>query len=148
MAWLLLAFIVVPFFELYLLIQVGQQIGALPTIGIVLLISLLGSWLVKREGVSTWRRMRDRTHAGQVPGRELADGALILFAGALLLTPGFASDVVGLLLLFPPSRAIARTALMAKLASRSSVVIADGMHLGGPATPPRRGHGPDDVIDV
>ncbi len=106
-----LALVVVPLLELYVLIQVGQVIGALPTIAVLVVVSLLGAALLRREGARTWRAFRDATARGRVPAREVADGALVLLAGALLLTPGFVSDVVGLLLLVPPVRAVLRRAL-------------------------------------
>lgn len=102
---LFLAFLVVPFLELFMILRVGQAIGALNTIGLLILVSATGAWLVKREGLAVLRRAQDRIRAGGVPAKELIDGVLILFAGALLLTPGFLTDVVGVLLLLPPVRA-------------------------------------------
>ena len=119
---LFLLFLVVPFIELYLLIQVGQVIGALPTIGLLIAVSVVGAWLVKREGFATLARARERIEAGQVPGREIVDGVLILFAGALLVTPGFLTDVFGVLLL-PPVRAALRGATVGWLARRANVRI-------------------------
>ena len=102
---LVVLFLVVPFVELFVIIQVGQAIGALPTIAVLVLISVVGAWLVKREGLGVLRRAQARMRSGEVPGSELTDGVLILFAGALLLTPGFLTDVLGILLLLPPVRA-------------------------------------------
>lgn len=102
---LFLAFLVVPFLELYVIIQVGHALGALNTIALLLLVSMVGAALVKREGLAVLRRAQERIATGAVPGRELVDGVLVLLAGALLLTPGFLSDVVGVLLLLPPVRA-------------------------------------------
>jgi UPF0716 protein FxsA len=102
---LVLLFIVVPIVELWMIIQVGVAIGVLPTIVLLLAISASGAWLVKREGIIVWRRFRQQIDAGHVPGRELADGLMILLAGVLLLTPGFITDFFGLLLLLPPVRA-------------------------------------------
>ena len=102
---LVVLFLVVPFVELFVIIQVGQAIGALPTIAVLVLISVVGAWLVKREGLGVLRRAQARMRSGEVPGAELTDGVLILFAGALLLTPGFLTDVLGILLLLPPVRA-------------------------------------------
>ncbi len=102
---LALLFVVVPFLELLVIIQVGQTVGAGWTIGVLVLISILGAWMVKREGVGVLRRVRVRMRAGEVPGNELTDGVFILFAGALLITPGFLTDVLGILLLVPPVRA-------------------------------------------
>jgi UPF0716 protein FxsA len=106
-----LLFLVVPFVELFVLIQVGQEIGALNTIVILLVVSFFGAWLVKREGLGVLRRAQQRVEARQVPGIELIDGVLILLAGALLLTPGFLTDIVGILLLLPPVRATLRGAV-------------------------------------
>lgn len=103
-ALLALLFLAVPFVELFLIIQVGQAIGAPWTIGILVLISVVGAWLVKREGVGVLRRARARMRSGEVPGTELTDGVFIIFAGALLLTPGFLTDMLGILLLLPPVR--------------------------------------------
>ena len=123
MPLLFLLFLVVPFAELYVLIQVGQVIGALPTIGLLIAVSVVGAWLVKREGFATLARARERIEAGQVPGKEIVDGVLILFAGALLVTPGFLSDVAGVLLLLPPVRATLRGATVGWLARRAGVRI-------------------------
>jgi UPF0716 protein FxsA len=119
-----LLFLVVPFVELFVLLQVGRTIGAAETIGLLILVSITGAWLVKREGLGVLRRAQDRVAAGAVPGRELVDGVLILFAGALLLTPGFLTDVVALLLLLPPVRAALRASTVRWLRRRatSSVV--------------------------
>jgi UPF0716 protein FxsA len=110
-ALLAVLFLVVPFVELFILIQVGQAIGAGWTIGVLVLVSVLGAWMVKREGIGVLRRARVRMRAGELPGNELTDGVFILFAGALLLTPGFLTDVLGILLLVPPVRAGLRRAV-------------------------------------
>lgn len=102
---LFLAFLVVPFLELFVILKVGSELGALNTIVLLVLVSVVGAWLVKREGVAVVRRAQARIQAGGVPAKELIDGVLILFAGALLLTPGFLTDMVGILLLMPPVRA-------------------------------------------
>jgi UPF0716 protein FxsA len=114
-ALLFLAFLVVPLVELYVLLQVGSAIGALNTVVLVVLVGVAGAWLVKREGLGVVRRVRSQVAAGQVPGRELVDGFLILFGGALMLTPGFVTDLVGLALLLPPIRAAARRTLAHRL---------------------------------
>src|SRR5947209_14303634 len=82
-------FVLLPLAELYVIIQVGHAIGAVSTIALLLLISAAGAWLMKREGMSVWRRFQHQVEAGHVPGREIADGVMILSAGALLLAPGF-----------------------------------------------------------
>ncbi len=115
---LALIFLVIPILELAVIIQVGQSLGALNTVGLLVLIGIAGAWLVKREGLGVWRRFNAQVRAGAVPTREIADGVLIIFAGALLLTPGFLTDVLGLLLLFPPVRAAVRGAAMLRASRR------------------------------
>ncbi len=115
---LVLLFIVMPIVELAVIIQVGQELGVVPTIGLLLLVSVVGSWLVKREGLGVWRRFRQQMEAGRVPGREVADGVMIMLAGALLLSPGFVTDAVGVLLLLPPVRAAVRGSLLRRLSLR------------------------------
>jgi UPF0716 protein FxsA len=119
-AWLLaVVFLVVPIVELAVIIQVGQAIGVLDTLVLLIAISVVGAWLVKREGMGVLRRISASVSAGRVPGRDLVDAALILLAGALLLTPGFVSDVLGILLLLPPVRAVVRPVLVGALTKRA-----------------------------
>jgi UPF0716 protein FxsA len=113
-----LAFLLVPFVELFILLEVGQAIGALPTIGLLVVVSVVGAWLVKREGIAVLGRARAQVAAGHVPGRELVDGMLILFAGALLLTPGFVTDALGVALLLPPVRSALRAFAIRHLSRR------------------------------
>src|SRR3954463_1282233 len=96
---LFLIFIVVPLAELYVIIQVGEAIGVLPTIGLLLLDSILGSLLMRSQGRLTWRRFSEALAGGRIPARETIDGALVLLGGAFLLTPGFLTDVIGAALL-------------------------------------------------
>jgi len=117
---LFLAFLAMPFLELFVILKVGHAIGALNTIGLLILVSAVGAWLVKREGLSVLRRAQGRIQAGGVPTKELVDGVLILFAGALLLTPGFLTDVAGVLLLLPPVRAGLRATTTKQLRRRMS----------------------------
>jgi UPF0716 protein FxsA len=105
-ALLFAAFVVVPLLELYVIIQVGQVIGAPATLLAVVALSAAGAVLVKREGLRAWQRFRWALQEGRLPAREVVDGALLLVGGALMLTPGFVTDGVGLLLLLPPSRAV------------------------------------------
>lgn len=119
---LVLLFLVVPLAELYVIIQVGQAFGALNTIALLILISAAGAWLVKREGMSVWRRFQRQIESGAVPGKEIADGVMILFAGALLMSPGFLTDVVGIALLLPPVRAVVRGVLMRQAARRAGII--------------------------
>ena len=120
-AVLVLLFLVMPLVELYVIIQVGAAIGVLPTIGLLLLDSILGAWLVKREGAKAWTAFRRALDEGRVPARETADGALVIFGGALLLTPGFVTDVLGLACVAPPTRALVRKAVMGLVTSRFKV---------------------------
>jgi UPF0716 protein FxsA len=121
MAILVLLFLVLPIVELYVIIRVGQEIGALYTIGLLLLISVVGAWLAKREGLGVWRRINQQVGDGKVPGAELVDAFLILLAGALLLTPGFLTDVLAIVLLIPPSRAVVRRTLRRRFTARVEV---------------------------
>lgn len=115
---LFVAFIVVPIVELFVIIQVGQVIGPWYTIAILIGVSVAGAWLVKREGRATWRRFREATGQARVPAVEVVDGALVLVGGTLLLTPGFLSDVVGLALVFPPTRAVANRMIRSRVRGR------------------------------
>jgi len=105
---LVVLFIVVPLVELYVIIRVGQLIGAWPTIGLLLLDSVLGAALLRSQGRAVWRRFNLALAEGRVPHVETFDGAMVIFGGALLLTPGFITDIVGLAFLIPPSRALIR----------------------------------------
>ena len=126
---LAIAFIVVPLAELAVLIAVGDVIGLWPTLLLLLVVSVAGAWLTKREGLAAWRRFQLALAEARVPTVEVADGAMILLAGALLLTPGFLTDVAGVLLLLPPTRALVRR-LAPRIAERRRggrrVVIVDG----------------------
>ncbi|HEX2849010.1 MAG TPA: FxsA family protein [Acidimicrobiales bacterium] len=121
-AVLALAFLVVPFVEIYVLIQVGQAIGAPATILVLIALSVAGAWMVKREGIAVLRAAREEVRMGQLPGVPLVDGVLLLFAGALLLTPGFVTDVLGLLLLLPPVRRAVRVVSRRYLERRLTTV--------------------------
>jgi UPF0716 protein FxsA len=143
-ALLALVFVVVPLVELYVIIQVGQAIGALNTIGLLLIVSLVGVWLARHEGFVVIQRVRERLERNEVPSRELIDGLLVLVGAVLLVFPGFVTDVLGILLLFPPTRVLVRTLLH----RRFSLQVLDG-----PRGPRRRNGGPpttggDDIIDL
>lgn len=114
-------FLVLPIAELYVIVQVASGVGILNTIGLLVAVSVVGAWLCKHEGIGVLRRIRSALDRYEVPHRELVDGGLILFAGALLLTPGFLTDVLAVLLLLPPTRAIARGVVLRALARRTSV---------------------------
>jgi UPF0716 protein FxsA len=106
---LFLVFVVTPIVELAVIVQVAGSTGVLNTIGLLVLVSVVGAWLVRREGLDILRRAQEEAAQGRIPGREIVDGLLVLGAGALMLTPGFVTDAVGLALLFPPTRALVRT---------------------------------------
>ena len=116
MAILVALLIIVPLLELWVIIEIGTLIGAWPTIAILLACSVAGAMLVKRESRSAWLRFTDVINSGRVPAKETADGALIVIAGALLLTPGFLTDFCGLMLLLPPVRAAVRNFALARVA--------------------------------
>ena len=108
MGLIVIALLLVPLAEIFVIIKVGGLIGAIPTITLLLAFSIAGGWLVSREGRNAWERFTETLAAGRVPARETADGALIVLAGALLVAPGFLTDLVGLFLLLPPVRDAAR----------------------------------------
>ncbi len=143
---ILIAFLVVPLVELYVIIQVAGGLGVLETIGLLVLVSIVGAWLVRFQGLGVIRRIRGQLAKGVMPGTELVDGALVLFAGALMLTPGFVTDAVGLLLLLPPTRIPIRALLIRRF--RASVRVVSGPTPGAvfwtssterPDDPPRLG---------
>ena len=113
----LVAFILIPIAELWLIIEIGGAIGILPTLALLILDSFIGWALLRSQGRAAWARFNDAIARNKVPAREVFDGAMIIFGGALLLTPGFITDFFGLFLLLPPTRAIVRR-LSAGLAKR------------------------------
>ena len=121
MRWGLLAaaLVVTPIVEIAVLVQVGQLIGVWQTVGLLLVESVLGAWLVPREGRRAWTALSLPMRTGTLPGRELTDAALILVGGTLLLTPGFVTDVVGFCLVLPFTRPVVRRALQAAFARRA-----------------------------
>jgi UPF0716 protein FxsA len=118
---LVLLFIAVPIVEIYVIIQVGQAIGALWTIALLVADSILGSVLMRSQGRAAWRRFNEAIAAGRVPAREVVDGALVIFGGALLLTPGFVTDIFGAAFLLPPTRALIRRLLVRRFVGRFTV---------------------------
>ena len=120
-------FVVLPIAELAVIVQVADGLGIPETIALLILVSVAGAWLCKREGVGVLRRIQASLDRHELPTKDLADGGLILLAGALLLTPGFLTDVLGILLLLPPTRVVFRTALLAVLARRAQVTVVSGM---------------------
>jgi UPF0716 protein FxsA len=104
MPLLFILFIIVPVIEIYLFIKVGGLIGALPTVGIVLLTAVVGAWMLRQQGLSTLGRVQSQLEAGALPAAEVLEGIVLLVGGALLLTPGFFTDVIGFLCLIPATR--------------------------------------------
>src|SRR5919201_3250506 len=138
---LVLLFIVVPIVEIYVIIQVGQAIGALWTIALLVADSILGSLLMRAQGRAAWRRFNEAIGVGRVPAREVLDGVLVIFGGALLLTPGFLTHVFGLSFLLPPTRAVVRRLLVRSLSRRFVVAVpgaAGPRPLPAPPAPPPR----------
>jgi UPF0716 protein FxsA len=131
---LILVFIVVPIAELYVIIKVADIIGALPTIALLVADSLLGSWLLKTQGSTVWRRFQETMQAGRIPHREVFDGVLVIFGGAFLITPGFITDVLGVLLLLPPTRAVFRRWLIRRGGRMFGFSIATGRRGGRPVS--------------
>jgi UPF0716 protein FxsA len=144
MLFFVLVFIVLPIAELYVIIQVGGSIGVGPTLALLLLDGILGAVLARSQSRAAWQRFNLALAEGRVPARETADGAMIIFGGALLLTPGFITDIVGLLLLLPPTRALIRRGL-GRLARRRAyfhwrvAAPGDSGPRPGPWPPPGRG---------
>ena len=118
---LALLFLLIPIAELAVIIKVGSEIGIGNTILVMLAMSAVGAWLVKREGLGVLRRVQDQMARGVVPTRELTDGFMIMLAGVLMLTPGFITDVTAILLLLPPVRAGIRGVLARRVSHRSTI---------------------------
>jgi UPF0716 protein FxsA len=137
---LAIAFVAIPLIEIYVIVQVGQAIGVWNTLAIMIAVSLVGAWLAKHEGLWVLLRVRQQLDAGRMPTDELIDGFLVLAGGMLLLLPGFVSDAMGIVALFPPTRALLRGVVRRRFRIVS-------FRAGGP-TGPRGPRGPDDVIDV
>ncbi|NHI18434.1 FxsA family protein [Phycicoccus endophyticus] len=144
MRWVFLALLVVPLIEVAVIVAVGRTIGGWPTFLLLLLESLLGAWIVRREGGRAWAALRDALRTGRMPSRELADAALVLVGGTLLLTPGFVTDVAGFLVVLPLTRPVTRRWLEAAVARR--LLGPFGSWPGGPAGGGAGGEGPPDVI--
>jgi UPF0716 protein FxsA len=124
LAALVALFIAVPLVELYVILKVGDAIGVLWTILILAADSVLGSLLLRSQGRAVWRRFNEALAADRMPHREVVDGVLVIFGGALLITPGFVTDVVGLIFLVPPTRALVRRLAVRRLGRRIAVEAA------------------------
>jgi UPF0716 protein FxsA len=139
LGWLLVVlFVVMPLVEIYVIIQVGQAIGPWWTILLLVIDSILGTWLIGHEGARAWRALREALDSGRMPARELADGALILIGGTLMLAPGFVTDAFGVLMILPFTRPVFRRLLTGLVTSRLVVM--------GPGAARRPGAGPDGPV--
>ena len=142
---LVATFVLVPLAEIWAILQVGRLIGPWWTIVLLVVDSMVGAWLIRREGGRAWRALRDALQGGRMPARELADGALILIGGTFMLSPGFVLDIAGILLILPFTRPVFRR-LLATLVTKKLLVTAPGNARrpgAGPGGPVVRG----DVVD-
>ena len=133
---LLIVLVVVPVCEVTLIIMLGRAIGGWQTFGLLVVWSLLGAWLVRREWSGAWRGLRDSVRTGAMPADELADAALVLVGGLLILVPGFITDVLGLLLILPFTRPIGRRLLQVIVARRILGAAGHGRVVRGERVPP------------
>ena len=161
MLLVVLIFILVPLAELYVIIQVGNAIGLIPTLVLLLADALLGSMLLRHQGRAAWIQFNRALAENRLPHKEVFDGILVIMGGALLLTPGFITDIFGLILLIPPTRAIVR-GITSRIVRRRMAMGATMWTMGrgqrpprqapsgpgpGPAGPPPGGSVPDDLYD-
>jgi UPF0716 protein FxsA len=128
---LLFLFIAVPVIEIYLLIKVGSAIGALPTILLVVVTAIAGTMLLKQQGMATLNRYQQNVMQGKIPAQELVEGLALVFGGALLLTPGFFTDIVGFLCLIP----LTRQTIIRWILKRAKFKFAGGVTAG--SAPPQ-----------
>jgi UPF0716 protein FxsA len=145
MFWIVLLFIVLPFVELSLLIEIGSRIGPLNTIGIVVATGILGGYLAKREGLIVWRRFQAKLAMGGLPGDEILDGVIVLASGALLITPGVITDFVGLLGLLPPTRMLIKQQLRKRVKVHTNVGMSSGF---APHRPSESSEGKVDITRI
>lgn len=143
MRYLLLLFIIMPIVEMWVLITVGREIGALPTIGLVLLTAVVGLSLLRQQGFAALFRARSKLDAGELPAMEVAEGLVLAVCGALLLTPGFVTDAIGFAGLVPPLR----RRLVSQLVARMEVVSYSEYHVRRPGNRDSGGDGRGNVVD-
>jgi UPF0716 protein FxsA len=156
MVFLVLLFIVLPIAEIYVIIKVGEAIGVIPTLVLLIADAVLGSMLWRHQGRAAWIRFNRALAENRLPHKEVFDGVLIIFGGALLVTPGFLTDILGLILLIPPTRAIVRAFASRSVRRRMargdvtfwSIGRASRPPRGRPSTgaPPPRAAEPDDLF--
>lgn len=132
---IVLALIVASIAEIWVIVQVGQAIGAPATLLLLLASALLGGWLLRREGAKTWRAFTSALTERRPPAVEAVDGVLVLIGGLLMMLPGFVSDVVGLLLVLPPTRRLVRGAVLLRLASRLPAGVLGPLRVRSRRTP-------------
>jgi UPF0716 protein FxsA len=130
---LVVVFLFVPIVEIYVIIQVGQLIGPLPTIALLIIESLIGAWLLKREGRAAWLALQRAVGSGRLPAQELVDAGLVLVGGTLLLAPGFITDVIGFFCILAPTRPLARRLLLWLMLRRAARLAALGTPWAAPA---------------
>jgi UPF0716 protein FxsA len=149
-SWLLVtAFVVVPLVEIYVLIQVGQVIGVWWTLLLLIADSIYGGWLIRHEGGRAWQALTNALNSGQMPAKELADAALILVGGTLMLSPGFDTDALGIVLIRPFTRRVARRVLTRVVSKRlvaGFVDVRQGPRPPGPGGPPGPSSGGGPVV--
>lgn len=141
--FLFVLFIVVPLVEISVIVQVSHWIGGWNAIGLIVLISAAGAWLMRHETLVVVGKIREQLDAGRVPNNEMIDGLLVLVGGLMMLTPGFVTDAIGLLLVFPLTRVAVRTVVRRRFAHRFTWVT----RVPSTWTRDKRDN-PDDVIDV
>lgn len=157
---LLVALLGIPVAEIFFIIRVARDLGIPETIGLLVAVSIIGAWLVRRSGLGVLRQIQERLARGEIPGKELVDGLLILVGGLLMLTPGFLTDAVGLALLLPPTRLALRALLIRRYSKKMRIAGwtpgqgffggFPGGAFGGFGSGPGSGGGPNrgDVRDV
>lgn len=147
LTYVLVGLVLTPIIEIAVLIAVGKTIGLGWTILALLLLTVLGTWLMRREGSRTWKALREASQSGQMPSREIADGVLVLIGGAFLLLPGFVSDIIGLFFVLPFTRVFARRILEAFVASRVLVRMPFPSSADGQSSPGAQGTIRGEVVD-
>lgn len=159
-AALLVLLITVPIAEIAVIVFVGEQIGPLPTVLLLLGSAIVGTWLLKREGLRTLRSLRTATEAGRTPALEAVEGVFVLVGGLMMMFPGFVTDVLGLLMVLPPTRKIGARIALSRLARRLPPQVAQDLmgparirsrrgasYQGPPPAPPSRPPGEGRVIE-
>ena len=145
--WVLLGLLLLPFAEVAVLVLVGKAVGFWPTLGLVVVLALVGAWLARRETGRTYRALKKALDSGRMPADEVTDAILVMVGGFLLILPGFVSDVVGLLLVLPFTRPLARR-LLQLVVARSAVAVVGGQLPGAGGRPgSQRAPGRGQVIE-